>query len=111
MLVDAELRTEILNALLLWQTDVNALVDSGGQTVKITSQQVQAAERVLDRLTQDGSRALRQDIQNERELQSLAHFAGQSLTSAARELLGTAAQDYPRRRLKTHPADGAGRRR
>lgn len=80
---DEALRNDMLTALELWEPSLQALVQENGAAAVITDAQVQALERVLNRLAEIGSPALQQAIATERaELPALSSFVGLTMNEA-----------------------------
>jgi hypothetical protein len=89
MLADPALLGEVRDGLLVWQASLGALASGRGGAVTVSAEQVQAVERVLDRLTARGSPALRQAIERERRAHPPTGFVGRPLDRALAELTAT----------------------
>lgn len=81
---DPALREEGLAVLDMWQPNLQILVDSGGGTVNITPEQVQAVQSFLDHLSAEASPELQQDIAGEEERTPLQAFVGLTMSEGWR---------------------------
>ncbi|MCC6569789.1 MAG: amidase domain-containing protein, partial [Anaerolineales bacterium] len=79
---DTELRDEAIATLQLWEPNLQALVDGNGNSVTITSEQVQAIQDFLDHLSAQGSLALQQTISSERANAPLEAAIGMKMDQA-----------------------------
>lgn len=72
----------ILHALRLYTPALESLVDGKGDTVRITSEQVDVLKAQLDFYAAVGSPALREDVEKERRRLQLDRFVGVTMSEA-----------------------------
>lgn len=73
---------KIIDALRLFAPALEALVNGDGDTVQITSEQVNALKAQLDFLASVGSPALKEDIEKEQQRLQLDRFVGMTMEEA-----------------------------
>lgn len=88
LLDDAALWNEAVSVLQLWQPSLEALIDGQGNTVVVTSDQVQAVQSFLDHLSAVSSPGLQQTIANERARTPLEQAIGKTMDEAALLFVG-----------------------
>jgi hypothetical protein len=78
----ASLREQSLDAVMMWQGHLRALVDGRGSSVSITAPQVDAIESVLDELAVLAGPELRAVLDRERDRLDLRSFVGRTMSDA-----------------------------
>ena len=73
---------ELIEGNRLFIPGFEALLDGNGETVHITSEQVETLKAQLDWFYSKGSPALQEDMQRELQRLSLDHFVGMTMTEA-----------------------------
>jgi hypothetical protein len=86
LLADPVLQDQVGESLRAWEPDLKALVLGRGTGVTVTTEKVQAARQVLDKLAASGSPEVRQGIADELAARPIEQLVGKTVDDAAKSM-------------------------